>query len=155
MNIIYSNYDIDIEDYRAEYPDMTDDQLHEIAVEYNAERQNLSIELPENIIAFASIGLWNGRVQGYKELSGNVKDIFSVFPSCDYVEYYVENGNVKGKGCHHDGTNFCTFRMWKAGINDAQKERVLTAVYNQQPADELIKRYTRSIAPAVKKVYGW
>ncbi len=39
----------------------------------------LDIELDENIIALANLGLWNGRQYGYKDLGNNIKEILTSF----------------------------------------------------------------------------
>ena len=156
-----------------DYDDLTEEQIAEAVkagegdlwsehfqTSYNnwfrAEQDNLSVELDEKIIAIASMGLWNGRRNGYKELSYNLKDIFTVWDSCDDIKLYADQYNVRGEGHHHDGRNYVTFRRWANDVSDENKERTLNALYYEKDeVDKLIKRFTRSIRPDVKKIYGW
>ena len=116
---------------------------------------NLNVELDTRILAIADVGRWNGRVMGYKELTGNLSSILRSM-NVDYLKVYVADREVKATGIHHDGTNYVTFRAWKDSTTDAQKERVTEAIYNQKEnAMALVKRYTRSLAKDVKKIYGW
>jgi hypothetical protein len=127
-----------------------------VSMWYDDEKANLDKELDTEIIALADIGRWNGRVKGYKELGYNLNSIFSVWESCDDIKLFAEKGNIKGIGYHHDGTNYVTFRKWKKNISDNMKEKVICAIYNQDDnADKLIKRYTRSIYKDVANIYGW
>ena len=122
----------------------------------NDEMCNLDTEINTKIIAIASVGLWNGRHTGYKELSYNLSDIFRVWDSCDYIKLSQKNGNIIGKGIHHDGTNYVTFRKWVDNVSDENKDKVLDALYDgKDNFQSLVKRYTRSIAPDIKAIYGW
>ena len=69
--IIWSNRNLDLEDWRAdleeEYPDADEDDLYEIMCMTNDdyledERVNLNIELGNKILIIADLGLWDGRV---------------------------------------------------------------------------------------------
>ena len=122
---------------------------------FEDEEANLTVELDTRILAIADVGRWNGRVMGYKELTGNLSSILRTM-NVDYLKVYVADREVKAKGIHHDGTHYVTFRAWKDSTTDAQRERVTEAIYNQKEnAMALVKRYTRSLAKDVKKIYGW
>ena len=54
-----------------------------------------------------SLGLWYGRVAGGKFIF-NLEDLTSAF--YDYNEVYEENGELKVKAIHHDGSNYFTLR---------------------------------------------
>ena len=61
------------EDMEAEHPDWDEDDLFELAVDMNREyledeRVNLNIKLSAPILVVGDLGLWNGRVGGYKEI---------------------------------------------------------------------------------------
>lgn len=123
---------------------------------FSDERDNLDVSVGENILAIAYVGLWNGTRKGYKELSYKLHNIFNVWDSCDEIKLYCDRYDVRGVGIHHDGRNTVLFRRWKDNVSDANKERVMNALYyNKDNADALVKRYTRSICSDVKKVYGW
>ena len=166
MKTIYTT-EYDFEEAKKEYKEcnditeeISDDRVYDfindtVSMWYEDEKVNLNKEIDTDILAVANMGLWNGRRTGYKELSNNLKDIFSVWESCDGLKLYVEKGNVKGTGYHHDGTNYVTFRKWKDNISDDAKDKVLSALYMGNDATNLLKRYTRSIVKDVAKIYGW
>ena len=91
-HLIWSNYNIDYEDWREEleeeYPDLSEDERYLKMLEINNdylddERTNLNIQLNQPIIVIADLGLWNGRRSGYKEIeSGNIRDCL-----CSYYDY--------------------------------------------------------------------
>lgn len=117
------------------------------------ERRNLDKELEGRILVIASLGLWNGRKQGYKTLGNNLNEIVDYF-DCTEMKIYVEDGKVLGRGVHHDGTNHYEFREIR---EDRNIHNLLRKIYN---ADEDITRsqlnyYTKSLAPYVKNIYGW
>jgi hypothetical protein len=122
---------------------------------FEDERDNLNKPLDEDIIAIASLGLWDGRRSGYKMLGNNLKSIFNCWKSCDDIKLYTYKNNVLGEGIHHDGRNYITFRKFKQGLSDACKDKLLNAIYNGSiDMDKYIKRYTKSIYYDVKEVYG-
>lgn len=117
------------------------------------ERMNLDIQLNNPILVIADLGLWNGRVLAYKIIeSGNIKDIFYSNMG-DYSEWYSDGRNILGTEIHHDGTNHYEYRE----IKDMETIHNLTdKLYRWEKVDrKLITRYTKSILPSVKKVYGW
>lgn len=121
----------DFDDWKDElsidYPDYTEQELMDVMYENNAywledEKRNFDIDLPENILVIATLGLWNGRRQGYKQLSNNLSQCFSVCQH-DYQEYFVdESGDLCATDSHHDGTNHYTFRMYRKGVTEKQIE---------------------------------
>ncbi len=112
------------------------------------ERMNLSRQLPGRVVCIADLGLWNGRRSGYRVLGTNLNSIFDVTIS----EMYCDAYNVCGTECHHDGTNYYTFRLIPDGVDAT---RLLDAIYDGEATSELIRRYTRSLRPYVSFVYGW
>lgn len=116
------------------------------------ERSNLNIQLDNPIIAIGDIGRWNGRVIGYKIIeSGNIKDILS--SECEFVKWYMEDGDIKCTESHHDGTNYILYREVKDGV-DIEELKLLIYNSTKMPM-EAIDKYTISIADKVAKVYGW
>ena len=125
---------------------------------FNAEILNLGKNLPTRIICIADPGLWNGRKRGYKELRRySLNEILRAFEdSCDYIKFFADRYDVRATGIHHDGTNHILFRAWKESTTEAQQERVKEAIfYDAKNANNLIKRYTRSIRKDVAEIYGW
>ena len=154
-----------IQNQLAEGVDITEDDIYNYIndssqIWFDDEKINLDVDTDngENIIAIADMGLWNGRRIGYKDLSTNTKDILAVRSICDYITIYYDTTDrqVKGKGVHHDGTNYVTFRKWKSNLSDNQKDKLYNAMYNgDSDYEKLLKRYTTSISKEVKKIYGW
>ena len=120
------------------------------------EKANLNIEVGNEIIIIASLGLWDGRRMGYKELhSQNIRDCL-IGTVGDYVTWYVdERGDLMCEDIHHDGTNFYTYRAWKGNMSETQRENFLDKVYRGVATRDDINRYTRKIGPYIADVYGW
>jgi hypothetical protein len=53
---------------------------------------------------------------------------------------------------HHDGRHYVTYRMVKDGVDI---DNFLDKVYNGTYTKKDITRYTKSLRPYVKAVYGW
>ena len=104
-HIIWSNINLDIDDWRddilEEHPDYSEDECYRVMVELNDmylddERLNLN-KVVGPILVIADLGRWNGRFSGYKEIpSGNIADC--LYCECDYMEWYVEDGDMRGIG---------------------------------------------------------
>lgn len=117
------------------------------------EQANLSQETGE-IVVIADLGLWNGRVSGVKETGKyNLNVILEPHGDIDDFEVYVEDGEVRGNGYHHDGTNHYIFRE----VIDREKWETLRdkiTAGEEYTIDEL-NGSTKSLAERVNKVYGW
>lgn len=165
-HIIWSS-EINVDDWahdiREWYPDddMTDDEIYELAVEennenLNCERENLNIDVGDEIIAIADLGLWNGRRMGYKLIhSTNIAGCLS--GTCgDYVTWYVDSlGDLRCDDTHHDGTNHYLYRAWKDGVSYAQRELLMQKIYCGIATRRDITRLTRKLGTYVADVYGW
>ena len=128
---------LDDEDYTvsdAEWAEVINDYLSD-------ERMNLDRQIDGVVMAFADLGFWNGRRQGYKILGHNVNGIFNV--SEDDNEWYGDGFNIRGSLTHHDGTHYVLYRVVK-DIDEA--ERIGEMIYNRE-IDEVgfRKRHARSI----------
>lgn len=173
-HIIWSNFDLDIEDgWREAYADCVeinkwdddpDDEyaIYEYMVETNGmylddERLNLDIEVTRPIVAIADLGLWNGRVTGYKELNScNIKNCLNTFDSCEYHEWYVdERGDLRCKAAHHDGTNYILYRAYRDDVSEEQIEAFLNKIYDGNATEDDINAVTRRLGDEISKVYGW
>lgn len=105
------------------------------------------------IIAIADLGLWTGRVAGYKDYK-HLQDIMST--SCDYEKIYVDSyGNLRKTESHHDGTNTILYRQWKDGITDTQKDNFRNKCYEGRLTKADITRYTESLGKLFCEYYGW
>ena len=170
MNVIWSNeYDVieslekeimeNPEDFGVRYKD--GDDLWATACEINAEylgdeKANLNIDVGEEIVVIADLGLWDGRHQGYKLLhKTNIADCFC--GTCgDYVTWFVDDrGDLMCRDIHHDGTNLYTYRAWKPGISHAQRSYFMQKVAIGKATRKDISRYTQRIGDRIADVYGW
>ena len=105
------------------------------------------------IIAVADLGLWTGRVAGYKDYR-HLQDIMST--SCDYEKIYVDGyGNLRKTESHHDGTNTILYRQWKDDITDTQKDNFRNKCYEGRLTKADIIRYTKSLGKLFNEYYGW
>ena len=130
-HLIWSNYDLDLEDWRDSleelYPHYSEDELYEKMYDSNAanlddERCNLNIQLSSPILVIGDLGLWYGRRTGYKEIdSGNIRDC--LYSDTDYTTWYVDKcGELRCDAVHHDGTNHYRYRAYRDGVTDEQIE---------------------------------
>lgn len=114
------------------------------------ERKNLDKEVDGVIVAFADLGLWDGRRQGTNIFGSNIANILR--STCDMAEWYGDRYNVRGRMAHHDGTNYMLYRIAK---DQAEAERIAEKVYNREVDESKFRRMTRSLYPYVAEVYGW
>lgn len=165
--IIWSNMDLDINDWKEgykEFLEMNDldrdpddeDALYEYMVETNGmylddECANLNIPTEGRILVIADLGLWHGCKQGYKILGENVNTIFGTH--YDYTEWYSDGHNIHATDVHHDGTNHYEYRVIR---EDRNIQNLLDAIYNgEEISRKKLNYYTKSLHPYVAKVYGW
>lgn len=106
-----------------------------------------TINIDENILVIADLGLWNGRVSGYKELSNNPQDVLYIINNGDddYSVYCNEKNEVFGQSIHHDGTNYYRFRVWKKGVPPYTKTNFLKKIYNNMVSEEDVIKYTKAL----------
>ncbi len=165
MHIIWSNEFKEIERIQKaimeDNPDMTEEEALDEAYETNNgyfddERSMININVGNEIMIIANLGLWDGNHMAYKLLhSTNIRDCMSGTEG-DYVTWFVDDrGDLNCRDCHHDGTILYLYRAWKSGISDTQKENFLYKVYKGEATRKDITRYTRKIGTYVADVYGW
>ena len=167
--IIWSNMNLDIKDWKDGYKeylemnDMDGDPNDEHAIyewmwETNGyyledEMANLNKQVEGRIVAIADLGLWNGRVSGYKILGNNIKDIFNVCVDGSCIEFYGDGHNIRAIEHHHDGTNYYLFKVLR---EDKNVDRLLDSIYNGEEINRSkMKTYTKSLYKEVANVYGW
>lgn len=149
-NEISENCDIQIKDISDE--SVWDYISHSIENWYDDEMNNLDYTLPNKLICIANLGLWNGRRCGYKLLDNNLNGI--LYHMGDSFEVYVDDEEVKARDSHHDGTNYYTWRVLKNGLSNIKVNDLLDSIF-EGDAEEKIEKYTKSIAPYVKRIYGF
>ena len=165
---IWQNVNLDIDDYEdyfseleTEYDEeLSEDERWERLYEDNSmwlddERCNLNVRLEGEIVVIADLGLWYGRRGGYKIIeSGNVKDC--LYDDADYVEWYCDRYDFRCNAHHHDGSNHYLYREIRPDLTETQRENFLDRLCHGNVNDRrMIRRYTRSVRPAIAKVYGW
>ena len=162
--LIWSNYHLDIDDWRddllEEHPDASESELWQLMCEQNDsylddERVNLNIQMAGPILVIADLGRWNGRFSGYKEIaSGNIRDC--LYSDTDYSTWYVDRlGDLRCDAVHHDGTNHYLYRTYKPGVTEAQIDRLKEKIYDGVATRADIIRITRRLGDDIGKVYGW
>ena len=167
-HIIWSNMNLDIEDWRDDYKESCENNdmeydpndeydIYEWMAETNAEylydeRINLDKTVDGRILVIGDLGLWNGRRSGYKIINScNIKDI--LFSDCDYVEWYGDGYNIRCTAHHHDGTNHLLYRVIR---EDRNIDNLLDAIYNNEEiTNSKLNYYTKSLYKDVAKIYGW
>lgn len=138
-------------DYTADDYEVQERFYEDIWDMYDCERANLDKALPNNIIAFGSVGRWNGNFNGGKVMSNNLNEILYI-GNCDDISVTYDRYNVHSTLAHHDGSHSMTYRMIKEGIDaDWLLEK---QVYGGGLSKNDISRYTTSLVPFIKEVYG-
>ena len=166
-HLIWSNRNLDIDDWRESYKEFLEmneldgdpndeDAIYKWMIETNDmylddERANLNGYADGRIIVLADLGLWHGRVSGYKIIGNRVSDIFSTGE--DYTEWYSDGYNIKAIASHHDGTNYYEYRVIR---EDRNVGKLLDMLYHgEEITRKKLNYYTKSLHPYVAKVYGW
>lgn len=164
---IWQNYDVDANDYRdwleEEFPDIDDEWEQQRLVEdlnldyLEDERANLNVSCGTEILRFGDLGLWDGRVRTFTDTnSSTISDVLYLHQDCEYGEFFIdEDGDLRSRQSHHDGTNFYLYRCWKPELSEEQRENFRDAIYERKCDDKMIAQFTNSIGPVVKAVYGW
>ena len=165
-HLIWSNYDLDYEDWRddleEDHPELTEDERMALMYEINNrylddERVNLNIQLDQPILVIADLGLWNGRRTGYQEISsGNIRDCLYSERDMDYSTWYVDkNGDFRCDAIHHDGANHYLYRAYKDGASDTQIYNLKEKLYRGFATRADITRVTRRLGDEIAHVYGF
>jgi len=142
--------DIPIEDITEE---MLQDERNDMTEMYfQDELDNLDQELEGRIIAIADLGLWTGRVSGYKIGGTNLNEVMKI-DNHDYIKVYSDGFNIRKESSHHDGTNRMLFRMVRENRNI---DHFTDMVYNGNPISKsVLNYYTKSIEKNIRNIYGW
>ena len=139
----------DFEDW--ETVDVTDTMYEDIDMWFEDEQSNLCRVLDGRILCIASMGLWDGRVSGYKILGNNLNEVLTCGIGCDEKEIYCDAYNVLAKGYHHDGRNYVEFREIR---EDRNIENLTDKLYLGMPVTRReINYYTKSLRPYIKQAY--
>ena len=105
---------------------ITDREWAEVVDGYLAdERMNLDKEVDGVIIAFANVGRWNGRRQGYKILGNTINEIFNI--SEDSNEWYSDGNNIRAILAHHDASHYVLYCRNATDLNTRTDLRMTKA----------------------------
>lgn len=166
-HIIWDNRNLDIDDWRDGYEEFceineleynpTDENLYKYMEETNNnylddEKCNLDIDCRQ-VVCIADVGRWDGRRKGFRFLGMNVNSIF-LDDECDYHTFYSDGDEVRCDASHHDGTNHYLFRQLKDGVGRYEFQEAFCSA-KIGSLDEIVEKYTDSLAPIVNNVYGW
>lgn len=125
--------------------------------DYSLDDEHANLNIPCNpVIVYGQLGRWNGHFPAHKFL--NVENIGECIDASldDQVEYYVQDGELQVDTANHDASSHYYIRELKDGISiDKLDELIYNASKQKRDVNALIKRYTKSLAPAISKVYGW
>ena len=156
----YEFIEDEMELLKEEYPDATEEQLRDWAYDslrywYEDEKANLDIDLPNDIVIIANLGLWNGRRVGIKKTNcSNIGDILvHQLNSMSEIKFYCDRYNLKGEETHHDGTNYYTYRMVRP--NRDINNLIDKILRGDKITTQIINYYTKSLVKEVNAVYGW
>ena len=118
---------------------------------YDCEKINLNKLLPNDIIAIGEVGVWTGQHRGGKVLGNNLNEILYT-GDCDDISVTYDRYNVHSTLAHHDGQHHMIYRMIKEGVDG---DRLLEKqIYGGGLTKNDISRYTTSLVPFIKEVYG-
>ena len=167
-HIIFDNTNVNEEDYREAFEDYCEMNGYEegekdlseyvqetLDMYLEDEYANLNKELNGNILVIADLGFWDGRRSGYQIINrNNLNAIFNVLGSdYGYFKFYCDRYDVKAELHHHDGTHYLTFREIREGKDITN---LTDKLYEQEEVTQKeITRYTKSLKPYVKQIYGW
>ena len=132
--------------------DIYDEANFEVEMNFDDETVNLNKTLNGRVLCIASLGLWNGRRTGYKICKDNLNEVMYQAQG-DYYRVTYNGNDIVARDCHHDGTNYYTFRELR---EDTDYEILLNKIYSGEEVNQrLINKYTKSLKPYVKQIYGW
>jgi hypothetical protein len=114
------------------------------------EKCNLDKPLGNKIIIIADLGFWDGRKLGYRIVDANLNKIFDI-GEWDEAHWYYDRYNIHCRNPHHDGVHYLKFRELK---DNKYEEIICEKIYNGTLTSKDITRYTKSLVPYIKEIYG-
>jgi len=144
------NYEREMQEIDENFEPTEERWAKEVNSFLDDERVNLDEYVDGVIIAFASVGRWNGRFNGYKIYDSNIKNILST--DCDDAEWFAEEHNIRGTLYHHDGHHNVLYRVAK---DEETAEELAEKIYCNELDEEGFIKKTKSLYPYVAEIYGW
>ena len=121
---------------------------------YDCEEINLDKSIEGRVIAIADLGFWDRRADGYKILENNVSACLWWCGDCDDIEIYADQYDIRSVQYHHDNHHKILYRELRK-MSEKTEQKFLDKIYSGTVTRKDITRYTKSILPYVKEVYGW
>ena len=110
------------------------------------------VKLNNDIILFGNLKRWNGSFSAYKLLDNYLDSILN--NGCDCFVLTADSTNVNIELHDHDGVSYLTFRKFKKGVSEEQKENFIEKIYTNELTKKDIYHYTNSILPYVNDILG-
>lgn len=148
----------DIEAEEITQDDIYKEQATLEEIYFDDEMVNMDRLLDGEILVIASLGLWNGRRQGYKILRNqNLNNILTCAGGYDYFEVYADEKNILAECIHHDGRNYLQFREIRPERKDtrAYQKLISDLYYGRDISQQQLNYVTRSVRPYAAEIYGW
>lgn len=144
--IIFDNYDDDYED------DFGNDLMWDL---YDEAIGELDLLFNNSVVAFGSVGRWNGIFKGGRIYKDIREAIYDITEDCPYIKIYDENGHLFVHCTHHDGS--CSFEL-KAMTKDGEDyyDRWNYGYDNRterECIEQIVKRYSK-LPNAYHNIYG-
>lgn len=137
--VMYDNYDVDYKDWFEEFKDYCEDNdidhtqyddnsqaffdwlWDTLNMEWEDFMCNIKYDKFNNVdcVVVADLGLWYGRRDAVKHFSTLEKAIYASIKGCDYITIKLEDGVIKVRASHHDGTNYFEIHKLNAKGYDA------------------------------------
>ena len=164
-NVIWSN-DLNIDDYKDDlidlYPGYSDDEAiyahmfddnDSLLEDIICDTENVFFD--EGLLCIADLGLWHGRRAAYNNIGCSLADVFrdTAIDTCTF--YVDENGYVRAKNAHHDGTNYYLYRAWRPGLSYWTRDNFLYKIMTGKANRRDINRYTIRIGDSFSDLYGF
>lgn len=153
--IIFDNYDVDFDsakeiliDNGNENP--SDDAVWDFISEdmsyaWNEILEELDEILDGNLIAFGTLGKWNGTISGWQTFDSIGKLIEWALKDCDYWKLTETNGHLRLVSSHHDGSNAIEIKKLTENGNRFYENWAYSCDTrtSKEIGDKLVKRYSR------------
>lgn len=109
------------------------------------EKGNMDKDLKNKVIAISDY-FWHD--SEYKILGYNLNSVFEALGNTDNQSIYCDKNNLRGKdGCEH-----FVFRMIAPGVD---AEELIEKIEDGRISEKtLYKKYTRSLRPYIREIYG-
>ena len=66
-----------------------------------------------------------------------------------------EDGDLRIREAHHDGTNYYLFRAYRPEATEEQKEALWDLAHTGQEYESLMEQLTYRLGDLIGDVYGW